>query len=127
MGTIAENVKRLREDLRMTQPELAKKAGVSQQLISQIEKGENDTTKKLPALARALGVSVTDIDGRYEVGDREATEVAMATDGAEEIRVLFRFVGGEPSPADEELFRLLAEAPPEERQGFLQLLRARKR
>lgn len=63
---IAENLKRLRLEAGLSQPELAKRAGVSQQLISQIERGTNRTTKELPRLARALGKPVQEIDPTYD-------------------------------------------------------------
>ncbi|MFM2005149.1 MAG: hypothetical protein RLZZ09_804 [Pseudomonadota bacterium] len=62
---IPEKIKELRRNSGLSQPELAKKANVSQQLISQIENGKNLTTKHLPAIARALGVSVSEIDPAY--------------------------------------------------------------
>jgi len=65
MGLIAENLRRLRKTRKLTQVELADKAGVSQQLISQIESGKNQTTKELPVLAQALGVGVHEIDPAY--------------------------------------------------------------
>lgn len=42
----------------MTQQELAKKAGLTQATISDIERGRNQTTIEAPTLAKALGVSV---------------------------------------------------------------------
>jgi transcriptional regulator with XRE-family HTH domain len=62
---IPENLKRLREERRLSQPRLAELAGVTQQLISQLERGENLTTRKLPQIARALGVQAHDIDESY--------------------------------------------------------------
>lgn len=59
---IPENLKRLREREQLSQAALAKKAGVAQQLISQLERGENLTTKKLPEIARALNATLLDID-----------------------------------------------------------------
>lgn len=49
----------------MSQTALGEKAGVGQQLISQIENGHNATTKKLPEIARALGCKVRDLDPNY--------------------------------------------------------------
>lgn len=63
--TIASNLQRLRKEAKLSQTKLAKLSGVSQQLISQIETGENNSTKELPALAKALGVSIADIDENY--------------------------------------------------------------
>jgi transcriptional regulator with XRE-family HTH domain len=62
---IAENLKRLRTAADLSQAGLAKKAGVAQQLISQIESGKNTTTKYLPQIARALGAGVEEIDPQF--------------------------------------------------------------
>jgi transcriptional regulator with XRE-family HTH domain len=62
---IAENLKRLRAAADLSQAGLAKKAGVAQQLISQIEGGKNTSTKYLPQIARALGASVEEIDPQF--------------------------------------------------------------
>lgn len=62
---IAENLKRLRAAAKLSQVGLAKKAGVAQQLISQIERGENTSTKYLPQIARALSATVADIDPQF--------------------------------------------------------------
>lgn len=64
---IASNLKRLRRESGLTQTQLAEQSGVSQQLISQIERGVNLSTKELPALARALGVPVHEIDQSYSL------------------------------------------------------------
>lgn len=63
--SIANNIRRYREALSLSQPQLAQRAGVSQQLISQIERGENTTTKKLPQIARALEVPMTLLDPSF--------------------------------------------------------------
>lgn len=65
--TLAENLKRIREAKGLSQVRLADKAKVSQQLISRLESGRDQTTKKLPQLANALGVLVTDLDPAYIV------------------------------------------------------------
>lgn len=62
---IAENLKALRKTARLSQVALAKEAGVSQQLISQLENGVNVATTKLPDIARALGANVSQIDPNY--------------------------------------------------------------
>lgn len=62
---IAENLKRLRSAAGLSQAGLAKKAGVAQQLISQIESGKNTTTKYLPRIATALGARVEEIDPQF--------------------------------------------------------------
>lgn len=58
----ADNIKRLREREGLSQLELAKKAGVSQQLISQLENGKNLTTKKLPQIVKALNATLEQLD-----------------------------------------------------------------
>ncbi|WP_374831085.1 helix-turn-helix domain-containing protein [Paenochrobactrum pullorum] len=63
--SIAENLKRLREAKKFSQGSLASASGVSQQLISQLERGINQSTKNLPKLAEALGVSVSEIDPSF--------------------------------------------------------------
>lgn len=57
MGT---KVKERREELGMTQEELAEKSGISRATISTLENGidKNTTTKTLLAIADALGTTV---------------------------------------------------------------------
>lgn len=62
---IPENIKRLRAAKGLSQAALAKKAGVAQQLISQLERGENLSTKYLPQIAGALDATITDIDPAF--------------------------------------------------------------
>jgi transcriptional regulator with XRE-family HTH domain len=66
---IPENLERLRKREGLSQTGLAKKANVSQQLISQLERGENLTTKKLPQIARALNASIEEVDPNYAADD----------------------------------------------------------
>ena len=56
-------IKEIREEKRMTQEELALKSGVSRQTISNLEnnKSSSTTSKVLCSIARALGVSVSEI------------------------------------------------------------------
>lgn len=63
--SIAKNLTRIRSGAGLSQAALAKLSGVSQQLISQIERGENSSTKHLPKLANALGVGVAELDPSY--------------------------------------------------------------
>lgn len=62
---LAHNLRQLRLKAKLSQVELADKAGLSQQLVSQIETGKADKTTELPALARALGCFVWDLDEDY--------------------------------------------------------------
>ncbi len=59
---ISLKLKAFRTEASLSQHELARASGVSQQLISQIENGKNASTKHLHKLARALGKKLTDFD-----------------------------------------------------------------
>ena len=57
---IAEKIKTCRQDLDLTQNELAQKIGISQQIISRIEKGHNDMRLlTLEKIAQGLGKEVS--------------------------------------------------------------------
>lgn len=62
---IMENLPRIRKAKGFSQVKLAKEAGVSQQLISRLESGADQTSKKLPDLARVLGVAIHEIDENF--------------------------------------------------------------
>lgn len=61
---LSENVKRFRKEAGLSQKALAELAGLSQQLISQIESGLNRsmTAENLAALAKALDRQVFDLE-----------------------------------------------------------------
>jgi transcriptional regulator with XRE-family HTH domain len=56
MNTFSERVRSRRKDLGMSQVELARKAGLSQTTISDIERGRNDGSRELMPIAKALKV-----------------------------------------------------------------------
>ena len=59
---IVNKVKQYRKAARMTQSQLAERAGVSRQAISDIETGKHDPTISVALLlARALGVKVDNL------------------------------------------------------------------
>ena len=59
---IVNKVKQYRKAARMTQSQLAERAGVSRQTISDIETGKHDPTISVALLlARALGVKVDNL------------------------------------------------------------------
>ena len=59
---IVNKVKQYRKAARMTQSQLAERAGVSRQTISDIETGKHDPTITVALLlARALGVKVDNL------------------------------------------------------------------
>lgn len=56
--TIASRVRFKRDELGLTQTELAERAGTSQQAIEQLENGKTQRPRYLPELANVLGVTV---------------------------------------------------------------------
>jgi phage repressor protein C with HTH and peptisase S24 domain len=60
METVGERLKRARDEKGMSQPELARTAGVSKQAISKIELGhtQNPEASTLEPICRALGISM---------------------------------------------------------------------
>lgn len=65
--TLAKNLKALRDRRGISQGELAKLTGISQQSLSRLENGRDLTSKNLPKIASALGVSVSDLDPNFHV------------------------------------------------------------
>ena len=59
---MGEKIRKIREELRMSQEELAEKSHISRQTISAIESGRATSvmTGTLEAIAKALDVSVTE-------------------------------------------------------------------
>lgn len=62
-STLGRNLKRLREALGLSQNALARRSGVSQGFVNNLETGARvrATTDTAQALARALGVTVDDL------------------------------------------------------------------
>ena len=60
---IARNVARYRKERGLSQQELARRIGVRQNTIAAIEAGVTKKSKYLPDIARALEISLTDLDG----------------------------------------------------------------
>lgn len=71
--TLAENLRVAREAAGLSQPELARRVGCRQTLISQLEKGTNQTTKLIYKIAEALGTQAHKLDPRIPspTGDEE--------------------------------------------------------
>lgn len=107
---IGERIRLERRKRKWSQDALARHAGVTQGLISQIENGTNDSSKYLPSLARALDVSVDWLEtGRGDPRRREVNapmslhyppmiEDTLAVipdpDGGEMCLIVFRDVNG---------------------------------
>lgn len=85
MGKVAENIKALRQRQKLSQAGLAAAAGVSQQVISQLENNKNESTKYLPQIAKALGVSPMEIDPDYIVEWHATIKVAVKQAVAENV------------------------------------------
>lgn len=67
VNRLAQNVRRLREQLGLSQAELARRAGVSKAAVSQLEAGlSNPTVETVWALAQALGHPFSDLTGDHE-------------------------------------------------------------
>ncbi len=65
--TIGTRVKMRRVQLNLTQMQLAEKSGMSQQAIQRIEQGDTKKSRSLPAIANALGVTVSFLEnGSYD-------------------------------------------------------------
>jgi transcriptional regulator with XRE-family HTH domain len=79
--SIGERLKRLREMRGLSQNELARRAGISHPVISDLERGvrEDMAVSTAKALARALGVSLEMLVGSEE---SELQPAALATVGA---------------------------------------------
>lgn len=62
IGTLAENVRRLRHTQGLSQEELADLCGIHRTYVGSVERGErNVTLSTLELLAKALGVSVINL------------------------------------------------------------------
>jgi transcriptional regulator with XRE-family HTH domain len=73
MTPIGENLRRIREQRRLSQPALAELSGVPQPTISKLERGHREPHQAtLRRLARALDVGVGDLLIEDEVGEARA-------------------------------------------------------
>lgn len=57
---LAQNIKKYRQKLKLSQEELARKAGITYSTLIKLESGanKNPTVKTLQQLAKALGISI---------------------------------------------------------------------
>lgn len=85
MGTIGENVRRLREAAGMSQDDLATAAKTTQSTIDRIEREEVANSRFLPRIAGVLRVPLSDLDETYAAGDGppRASLPAVAQIGAD--------------------------------------------
>jgi transcriptional regulator with XRE-family HTH domain len=84
---LGEKVRVKREEMKLTQAELAKKSGITQATISRIESGEVTQLRsdKLKGLAQTLGVTVD-----FLVGKKERMEFNDALAADENAKIIFR-------------------------------------
>lgn len=73
MTNFGQRVRERREELRMSQEDLARAAGISQSTVAQIEGGRNKGTKHILGLGKALGVRAEWLQG----GRGEMTDPTM--------------------------------------------------
>ena len=82
-GRVGARLKQLRQARRLTQEQLAERAGLSYKFIGELERGRgNPTLTTLGALAEALGVGLIDLlpveTERPRLSARQATQVREA-------------------------------------------------
>jgi transcriptional regulator with XRE-family HTH domain len=82
-GQVGARLKQLRQARRLTQEQLAEKAGLSYKFIGEVERGRgNPTLTTLAALSSALGVGLIDLLGveteRPKLTPRQASQVRDA-------------------------------------------------
>lgn len=84
--TIGKTLRRLRQEKGLSQLELAARSNVSQQLISQIERDVNTSTRAIPSLALAMGVHISELDPRFlEATGRRAEMTEIPLISAQEV------------------------------------------
>jgi transcriptional regulator with XRE-family HTH domain len=67
MDKIGSRIKALREEMGISQGELAERVGCTQQTISAIEKGETKRPRLLDEIAEALGITKDELTGRRPI------------------------------------------------------------
>lgn len=81
--TIGQRIKKTRLEIPMTQKELAKKVGITQPTISELEKGDSAGSAHLPSIAAALGVSAlwlqTERGPKYPIKSITPKEMLLIT------------------------------------------------
>ena len=106
--SLAINLARVRKAKGLSQVALAKKAQVSQQLISRLESNVDQTTKKLPQIARALGVHVYDLDPNFMPDAGDLNSEVIEEQEERELLSLFRQV---PDHAQKTVLDILRNSP----------------
>ena len=109
---IGENIRRLRQEIGLTQEELALKSGLSQGYINQLESGKRRYTQKsLEIIADALSVSIIE----FFRNEDERGELPMVAEKTERYK--------KKSPDKREFLALLKGLPDHVVEHYLSLLR----
>lgn len=75
---IAKRVAELRKQRGWSQPELARRAGISKGIVGWIEQGRVGNTGKLPQIARAFNLTVDQLTQNCkDAGERDDNEIMM--------------------------------------------------
>ena len=87
-GRVGARVKQLRKARRLTQEQLAERAGLSYKFIGEVERGRgNPTLTTLAAMSDALGIGLVDLLGidpeRPRLSPRQVTQVREALESLE--------------------------------------------
>jgi phage repressor protein C with HTH and peptisase S24 domain len=90
-----EIVRAAREDARLSQLDLARAAGVSQQLIAAIETGRTKSTKFLPRIAMALNKRPGDLDPDWLPVEEQRNAALPPSLGDKDLPVYASAEGGE--------------------------------
>ena len=119
MKTLGQRIKFYREQLGLTQKQLATKARVSQPTIAELETGDQQTTRKLPAIAKALKITIADLDPDFKKewlgeGCAVTTSTGLNVEYLEQVveGALEMFLPPEAAGALRRLLFELAQEPP---------------
>lgn len=81
--TIGQRIKQTRVAIPLTQKELAKKVGIAQPTLSELENGDSASSAYLPAIAAALGVNAlwlqTEKGPKHPIKDISPKELLLIT------------------------------------------------
>lgn len=95
--SIGNRIRQIRKDRKLSQEALALRAGISQGTIGQLENNPAQSSKHLPAIARALGVSVDWLETGTGPIERQKKSAIVPADSRDFIairKVVFRISAG---------------------------------
>lgn len=94
---IGAKIKVLRKERHLSQAALAERSGVSQPAIKKIEAGDTKKSRFLPDIARALGVTVTDLEDNSKDPHNKPITAAQPITGERDLPVYGATEGGDGS------------------------------